>query len=137
MKFSGMFLFSVDIWQQHYETLSHVPSQCRHLTTKLFQLCGCLVYLQAILLKEMTDKYEIGKWVRNVLINMINTVKYISRNHFFMHFQPFHVCYFYRCIMTIIFLSSLDNLMTINKNCKKDFDLLACVFICQSFQNSL
>lgn len=46
---------------RNYEILSHVPSQYRHLTTKLFQLCGCLVYLQASLLKEMTDKYEIGE----------------------------------------------------------------------------
>lgn len=60
---------------KNYEILSHVPSQYRHLATKLFQFCGRLVYLQASLLKEITDKYEIGKRVRNVLINMINTVK--------------------------------------------------------------
>lgn len=44
---------------KNYEILRHVPSQYRHLTTKIFQLCCCLVNLQAPLLKEMADKYEI------------------------------------------------------------------------------
>lgn len=46
---------------KNYEILSYVPSQYRHLTTKIFQLCCCLVNLQAPLLKEIADKYEIGE----------------------------------------------------------------------------
>jgi len=43
---------------KNYEILSHIPSQYRHLSTKIFQLCCCLVNLQAPLLKEIADKYE-------------------------------------------------------------------------------
>ncbi|XP_061170365.1 uncharacterized protein LOC133179685 [Saccostrea echinata] len=46
---------------KNYEILSHVPSQYRHMTTKIFQLCCCLVNLQAPLLKEIADKYEVGQ----------------------------------------------------------------------------
>nr|XP_022311883.1 uncharacterized protein LOC111117094 [Crassostrea virginica] len=44
---------------KNYEILNHVPAQYRHLTTKIFQLCCCLVNLQAPLLKEIADKYEL------------------------------------------------------------------------------
>nr|XP_022304661.1 uncharacterized protein LOC111111805 [Crassostrea virginica] len=45
---------------KNYEILNHVPAQYRHLTTKIFQLCCCFVNLQAPLLKEIADKYEVG-----------------------------------------------------------------------------
>ncbi|XP_069106218.1 uncharacterized protein [Argopecten irradians] len=43
---------------KNYTILDHIPSQYRHLSTKNFQLCCCLVNLQAPLLKEIADKYE-------------------------------------------------------------------------------
>lgn len=44
---------------KNYDILNHIPAQYRHLSTKIFQLCCCLVNLQAPLLKEIADKYEI------------------------------------------------------------------------------
>ncbi|XP_052216971.1 uncharacterized protein LOC127834893 [Dreissena polymorpha] len=44
---------------KNYDILDHIPAQYRHLSTKIFQLCCCLVNLQAPLLKEIADKYEI------------------------------------------------------------------------------
>ena len=44
---------------KNYDILNHIPSQYRHISTKIFQLCCCLVNLQAPLLKEIADKYEI------------------------------------------------------------------------------
>lgn len=43
---------------KNYDILSHIPAQYRHLSTKMFQVCCCLVNLQAPLLKEIADKYE-------------------------------------------------------------------------------
>lgn len=42
---------------KNYEILNHIPAQYRHLATKIFQVCTCLVNLQAPLLKEIADKY--------------------------------------------------------------------------------
>lgn len=44
---------------KNYCILDHIPSQYRHLSTKIFQLCVALVNLQSPLLKEIADKYEI------------------------------------------------------------------------------
>lgn len=44
---------------KNYDILNHIPAQYRHLSTKNFQLCCCLINLQAPLLKEIADKYEI------------------------------------------------------------------------------
>ncbi|XP_061174797.1 uncharacterized protein LOC133183938 [Saccostrea echinata] len=44
---------------KNFEILSHIPSQYRHLSTKIFQLCVALVNLQAPLLKEIAEKYDI------------------------------------------------------------------------------
>lgn len=43
---------------KNYDILNHIPAQYRHLSTKIFQLCCCLINLQAPLLKEIADKYE-------------------------------------------------------------------------------
>lgn len=45
---------------KNYSILNHIPSQYRHLSTKMFQLCVALVNLQSPLLKEIADKYEIN-----------------------------------------------------------------------------
>ncbi|XP_062611316.1 uncharacterized protein LOC134273159 [Saccostrea cucullata] len=39
---------------KNYEILRHIPSTYRPISTKIFQLCSCLVNLQAPLLKEIT-----------------------------------------------------------------------------------
>ncbi|XP_062573467.1 uncharacterized protein LOC134235352 [Saccostrea cucullata] len=44
---------------KNYDIIDHIPSQYRHLSTKIFQVCVVLVNLQAPLLKEIADKYEI------------------------------------------------------------------------------
>lgn len=44
---------------KNYTILDHIPAQYRHVSTKIFQLCCCLVNLQAPLLKEIADSYEI------------------------------------------------------------------------------
>ncbi|XP_061179874.1 uncharacterized protein LOC133188453 [Saccostrea echinata] len=44
---------------KNYRILDHIPAQYRHLATKIFQLCVALVNLQAPLLKEIAEKYEI------------------------------------------------------------------------------
>jgi hypothetical protein len=44
---------------KNYDILSHIPAQYRHLSTQIFQVCCCLINLQAPLLKEIADKYEI------------------------------------------------------------------------------
>lgn len=46
---------------KNYDVLNHIPAQYRHLSTKIFQVCCCLVNLQAPLLKEIADKYEINQ----------------------------------------------------------------------------
>ena len=38
---------------KNYSILNHIPANYRPLSTKIFQLCGCLVNLQAPLLKEV------------------------------------------------------------------------------------
>jgi len=43
---------------KNYDILNHKPSQYMHLSTKIFQICCCLVNLQAPLLKVIADKYE-------------------------------------------------------------------------------
>jgi hypothetical protein len=43
---------------KNYEILNHIPAQYRHISTKIFQLCCCLINIQAPLLKEIADKYE-------------------------------------------------------------------------------
>ena len=43
---------------KNYSILDHIPAQYRPISTKIFQLCCCLVNLQAPLLKEIADKYE-------------------------------------------------------------------------------
>ncbi|XP_022305945.2 uncharacterized protein LOC111112617 [Crassostrea virginica] len=45
---------------KNYCILDHIPSQYRHLSTKIFQVCVALVNLQTPLLKEIAEKYEIG-----------------------------------------------------------------------------
>ena len=42
---------------KNFEILNHIPNHYRPLSTKIFQLCGCLINLQAPLLKEISDKY--------------------------------------------------------------------------------
>lgn len=44
---------------KNYRILHHIPATYRPISSKLFQLCCCLVNLQAPLLKEVADKYEI------------------------------------------------------------------------------
>lgn len=44
---------------KNYCILDHIPSQYRHLSTKIFQLYVALVNLQSSLLKKIADKYEI------------------------------------------------------------------------------
>ena len=44
---------------KNYEILRHIPARYRSLSTKIFQLCCCLINLQAPLLKEIADGYEI------------------------------------------------------------------------------
>ena len=45
---------------KNYCILDHIPSQYRHLSTKIFQVCVALVNLQTPLLKDIAEKYEIG-----------------------------------------------------------------------------
>jgi len=40
---------------KNYDILNHIPSHYRPLSTKIFQVCCCLVNLQALLLKEISD----------------------------------------------------------------------------------
>ena len=44
---------------KNFEILSHIPHHYRLLSTKIFQICCCLVNLQAPLLKEIARKYQI------------------------------------------------------------------------------
>ena len=43
---------------KNYEILNHIPANYRCPSTKKFQLCTCLVNLQAPLLKEIADAFE-------------------------------------------------------------------------------
>lgn len=43
---------------KNFEILSHVEANYRPLIDKIFKVCCCLVNLQAPLLKEISDKYE-------------------------------------------------------------------------------
>jgi hypothetical protein len=40
-----------------FAILEHIPAQYRPISIKIFQLCSCLVNLQAPLLREISDKY--------------------------------------------------------------------------------
>ena len=42
---------------KNYEILRHISANYRTMSTKIFQLCCCLVNLQAPLLKEIADNY--------------------------------------------------------------------------------
>jgi DDE superfamily endonuclease/Helix-turn-helix of DDE superfamily endonuclease len=42
-----------------YDILDHIPANYRSLSTKLFQVCVCLVNLQAPLLREIAENYVI------------------------------------------------------------------------------
>lgn len=44
---------------KNFQILSHIPAHYRSLSSKIFQVCTCLVNLQAPLLKEITENYEI------------------------------------------------------------------------------
>lgn len=56
---------------KNFEILSHIPSQYRQLSTKIFQLCVALVDLQAPLLKEIAEKYDIEEPTCNLLVNTV------------------------------------------------------------------
>ena len=43
---------------KNFAILDHIPCQLRHLSTKIFQVCCCLINLQSPLLKEIADKYD-------------------------------------------------------------------------------
>lgn len=43
---------------KNYEIVKHIPAQYRSLADKIFQLCTCLVNLQAPLLAEIANSYE-------------------------------------------------------------------------------
>lgn len=59
---------------KNYCILDHIPSQYRHLSTKIFQLCVALVNLQSPLLKEIADKYEIPNKCNSELQTMSYTM---------------------------------------------------------------
>ena len=44
---------------KNYSILSHVPQQYRHISTKIFQVCCCLVNLQDSLLQEISESYTV------------------------------------------------------------------------------
>lgn len=43
---------------KNFDILNHIPASLRPYSTKIFQLCCCLVNLQDTLLKEIAEKYE-------------------------------------------------------------------------------
>lgn len=43
---------------KNFDILNHIPAHLRALSTKIFQLCCCLVNMQAPLLKEIAERYD-------------------------------------------------------------------------------
>jgi DDE superfamily endonuclease/Helix-turn-helix of DDE superfamily endonuclease len=43
---------------KNYAILQHIPAKYRSMSTKIFQLCSCLVNIQAPLLREISDNYD-------------------------------------------------------------------------------
>lgn len=57
---------------KNYAILHHIPAHYRSISTKIFQLCVCLVNLQAPLLKEIADMHE--SWRRHCKTQKGNVV---------------------------------------------------------------
>lgn len=54
---------------KNYTILSHIPAKYRCISSKIFQLCNCLVNLQAPLLKEVADTFKDNMSVKDMTDN--------------------------------------------------------------------
>lgn len=45
---------------KNFEILRHIPAKYRALSNEILQVCCCLVNLQAPLLKEIAEKYDVN-----------------------------------------------------------------------------